>query len=146
MTIMRGLPGAGKSTYIREKFQGATPAPLAPKGWSPVVVSGDHFFTDWSTGEYLCDPTRFGEAHNAATSYLIKAMSSGVAHVIVDNTHVRAWEWRVSMALAVAFGYKVEFMDLFDGGLTDDVLAARNVHRIPAETISNFRKKWEPIG
>ena len=144
LTIMRGLPGAGKSTYIREHFPGATPAPLTPAGWSPVVISGDHFFTDWITGEYRCDPTRFGEAHAMATSYLIEALSSGVDHVIVDNTHVRAWEWRVALTLAAAFDYTVDFVDLFDGGLTDEALAARGIHNVQVKTITGFRKKWEP--
>ena len=63
--------------------------------------------------------------------------------VVVDNTHVRRWEWSVVVAAALALGYAVEVVDLFDGGLDDAALAARNQHGVPAQAIAAMRARWE---
>ena len=143
LTIMRGLPGSGKSTHIRENFPGATPFRMAPADWSPVVVSADHFFMNFFTGDYNFEASRQGEAHVQAQLSLIQALESGRSHVIVDNTHVQTWEWQVAAKLASLFGYTVEVIDVFDGGLSDEALAARNTHKVPAEVIARMRQKWE---
>lgn len=143
LVVLRGLPGCGKSTYIREHFPGATPAPLAPEGWSPVIISGDHFFTHRPTGEYRFDHTKFGEAHAMAICYAVRAMRAKVPVIIADNTNVRRWEWSVLATVAESFGYEVEEVDLFDGGKTDDELATRNLHAVPLEVIQGMRSKWE---
>lgn len=142
LTILRGLPGSGKSTYIRENFPGATPYRMAPAGWSPVVVSADHFFTNFSTEDYNFDTSRLGEAHAQAQLDLIQALESGREHIIVDNTHVQAWEWKVAAKLAGLFGYTIDIADLFDGGLSDAALAGRNTHGVPVEKIAEMRLKW----
>jgi hypothetical protein len=89
--ILRGLPGAGKSTFVRERLNGLTPFALAPKGYSPVSVSADHYFTDLATGEYTFDVTKLGPAHASAQVQLVNALWSGREVVVVDNTHTQAW-------------------------------------------------------
>jgi len=142
LTILRGLPGSGKSTYISKTFPGATPYHMAPAEWSPVIVSADHFFTNFSTGEYNFDSARIGEAHAQAQMKLLLALEDGREHIIVDNTHVQAWDWQVAAKLANLFGYTVDVVDLFDGGLSNEALAARNTHRVPVEIIAGMRLRW----
>ncbi len=142
LTVMRGLPGSGKSYEILKRWPDATPYPLAPEGWSPVVVSGDHFFMDWSTGKYRFDKTKMGVAHVMAQIHAFRAMKAG-QDVILDNTVTRRWEILLYLEMAEQFGYKVEIIDLFDGGLTDKQLAARNVHGVPIDTITSMRHRWE---
>jgi len=37
----------------------------------------------------------------------------------------------------------VRIIDLYDGGLTNDQLAARNVHKVPVVVIARMRARWE---
>lgn len=46
--IMRGVPGSGKSTYVRNRYPEAR------------VVSADRYFTDPATGEYRFDASKRG--------------------------------------------------------------------------------------
>lgn len=108
-----------------------------------MVVSGDHYFMDLTTGVYTFDPSKLGEAHSQAQCQAIRAMQAGVENVIIDNTNARKWEWAVYTTAAQALGYEVNIIDLFDGGCTDEELAARNVHGVPANIIEAMRKKWE---
>lgn len=142
LTILCGLPGSGKSTRARLMFPGLTPAGIAPPGWSPVVVSADHYFTRL-TGEYVFDVKRLGEAHSNAQCHLVRAMKAGVEQIVVDNTHSQLWEYQLADALAVAFSYEVEVIDLFDGGCTDEELAVLNTHGVPMEVIQGMRSRWQ---
>jgi predicted kinase len=141
--ILRGLPGAGKSTFVRERLNGLTPFALAPKGYSPVSVSADHYFTDLATGEYTFDVTKLGPAHASAQVQLVNALWSGREVVVVDNTHTQAWEYKLALELGRAYAYKVEIIDLFDGGCSDEELAERNTHGVPEAGITRMRERYE---
>lgn len=143
LTIIRGISGSGKSTYIREHFPRATRADMSPEGYSPVVVSGDHHFEDPYTGVYTFDGSQLGLAHSKSQVELIRRMAAGTPHVIVDNTHTRLWEMAVAKELAAAFCYEVQEVRLFDGGCTDEELAERNSHGVPLDKIQVMRDRWE---
>jgi len=106
LNILRGLPGSGKSHYAKMHWPGLTPARFAPKGWSPVCISGDHYFTDLE-GNYDFDSSKLGEAHLDSQIRLIQALESGVEEIVIDNTHSRLWEFRLALELARVFGYEV---------------------------------------
>jgi len=53
LTIMRGLPGVGKSSALSSKIQA---------GHRPFIVSTDHYFL--LDGFYHFDPTKLGQAHD----------------------------------------------------------------------------------
>jgi predicted kinase len=141
--ILRGLPGSGKSTYAKKMWRGLTPARYAPPGWSPVSVSGDHFFTTLE-GVYTYDSSKQGEAHAHALTYLIEALEGAAPVVVVDNTHSRLWEFRAALRLGQAFGYRSTVISLFDAGLSDRDLWYANIHGVPEEVIERMRERWEP--
>jgi predicted kinase len=143
LIILRGLPGAGKSSWIRERFLNVTPFGLAPENFDgPVTVSADHYFTDLN-GNYRFDVTKLGPAHAAAQCNLVKALKAGKTLVIVDNTHTTKWEYALAYELGRAFGYDTNVVSLFDGGCTDVELFERNTHGVPLETIQAMRDRWE---
>ena len=143
LIVVRGLPGSGKSTYIQENYPGATPAAFAPDDWSPVVVSADHTFMNFATGHYTFAPHQLEAAHKRALALATKAMTNNVSEVLVDNVHALRQDWADILAVADERGYEVVVVDLFDGGLSDEELATRNMHSVPQATIAKMRAQWE---
>ena len=132
LVIMRGLPGSGKSTYVRLHYTDS----------ESVVCSADDFFVQ-PDGEYLFNPTLLPRAHGECMVRAEVAMRHGMPLVIVDNTNTTSGEWLVYQHLAGVHGYEVELVTVFDGGLTDAELAARNRHGVPEVAIAAMRARWE---
>lgn len=134
MYILRGLPGSGKSTKAQQiaYSHGAERC---------VIVSADHFFE--RLGRY--DPRRLTRAHAECQLRALEGVMRGQI-VIVDNTNVtrdEMWFYR-HIGDATGIIYEVRIVDLYDGGLPDESLAARCVHGVPARKIGEMRARWEP--
>jgi len=130
LVILRALPGAGKSTWIRQH--------LRPPY---VVCSADHYFE--RNGGYCFNPAELGAAHSACQVNALRAMKAGHPLIVLDNTNVQRSDFAIYAEMAALFGYDVEEVALFDGGCTDEQLAERNVHGVPLEIIQGMREKWE---
>jgi len=144
--LMRGLPGCGKSEYVKKRF-GSPPAAYLPtsggvSGGCVVVCSMDHYFIQ-PNGYYVFDRYQLGQAASFCHTQVLRCLKLGIETIIVDNTHSRNWEMELTRDLAEHFGYAVEVVNLFDGGCTDEVLAARNSHGVPLEVIQGMRSRWE---
>lgn len=73
IVLMSGIPGSGKSTYVKQLQQ--------KLGYYDVVVcSADHFFM--VNGEYRFDVTKLGDAHGAClnrfTRWILKQADRSV--------------------------------------------------------------------
>lgn len=115
VTILRGVPGAGKSTYIKNNLSGA------------IVCSADHYFIK-SDGQYVFDATKLGEAHGQCLRIFEHELLNGEPHVVVDNTNINAVDIAPYAALALAHGYQLEIITL---KVDPDVAHARNIHGVP---------------
>ena len=124
--IVRGLPGAGKST-IAEKM-------------AAHVASADDYFMD--EGEYLFDPTKLGAAHADCQTRTRRALETG-EDVAVANTFTQRWEMQPYLKMAADAGACVCVVNVYDGGLSDDELAERNIHGVPLEAIEAMRTRYE---
>ena len=130
LTIIRGLPGAGKTTRAKA---------IARERARPRLFSADDYFM--VGGEYRFDPMQLPEAHGACIRAAIEAMSS--FSVIVHNTFSQRWEMEPYLSAASERGIPVTVIDLFDGGFSDEILAARNEHGVPQGTVEKMRAAWE---
>jgi predicted kinase len=131
--IMRGLPGAGKSTRVRAIKREYT-------RWT--VCSADAFFIG-DDGVYRFDPALIGQAHEACWQKFQDALARGVDAIVVDNTNTQRWEYQRNVDAAKAAGADVKVINLYDGGRSDAELAERNIHGVPLASIQRMRARWE---
>jgi predicted kinase len=130
LTIMRGLPGSGKSYFARSIADGA-----------PIFSTDDFFVVD---GEYKFDGSKLGQYHAANLARSVKAMSEGVPHIIIDNTCTQAWEAREYVKAALQHGYGVRFIELMMPWSFDVAeCARRNQHGVPEAAIAGMLARWE---
>lgn len=136
--ILRGLPGAGKSTWVdllEQHLNSPDPNALA-------VVSADHFFVAEETGDYVFNKHLLGQAHASCrenfTYYAEKRGSKRPLYLVVDNTNITnkeiSWYMKESHknqwdVIIISFEIDVE------------TSVKRNIHQVPRKTIENMAKK-----
>ena len=144
--IMRGLPGSGKSRWVRNFVRGNPDA---------VVCSADDFFMvdDMPTGilrgevskVYRFDPTKLSEAHNECFNRYLRCLEKGTPIVIVDNTNIHHWEYRNYERVARMLKYEVEIVQLYAETTRQvQICIARNNHRVPGDIIARLAVEFEP--
>jgi len=132
VTIMRGIPGSGKSTWIENNCC-SDPT---------YAVSADDYFTDIETGEYRFDSTKLPLAHNVCLQRFLALLNSGVTSIVVDNTNVRTFEIAPYYRLAEIFGYEVEVIWLV---CDPSVAVARSIHGVPENLVRSMAVSFDPL-
>lgn len=135
VVILQGVSGSGKTRHARA-LSAAEP--------SSVIVSADDYFA--GPEGYRFRPDKLGEAHGTCFQAYLRALSDGVALVVVDNTNTRAME--ISPYVLGAQAANVERQRKGQGlyevvivrvACDPGVAAARNVHKVPAhEVLSQY--------
>ena len=128
VVLVRGLPGAGKTT-----------AAVALN--RPVCVAADDWFTD-ANGVYHFQPESLPKAHAWCIDQAVQGMEAGLP-VVVHNTFTQRWEMEAYLSAAARLGLSVEVVSVFDGGCSDEELAERNTHGVPLAAIQGMRQRWE---
>lgn len=127
--ILRGVPGAGKSTLARF---------LAETLPDAVALSADDWmFSDGKT----YDRARLMEAHSNCESAAEEAMRFGKTHIILHNTFTEEWQFEFYLRIADYFGYRVTSLVVENrhGHPSVHVSPAENV-RVCANMAKNLRK------
>jgi len=127
LILIRGLPGAGKTTRAVELNR-------------PVTVAADDYFM--VDGEYRFNPKRLPHAHAWCQDQAIQGLRAGLP-MVVHNTFTQRWEMEPYLAAADVVGASVEVLSIFDGGCSNEQLFHRNTHGMPIKAIEAMRDRWE---
>lgn len=124
--IIRGLPGAGKSTLAHRIKDGDI--------WDRRVFEADQYFE--TPDGYKFDPTRLKAAHELCQKRTREWLEKGEDKTaIVSNTFTQRWEYQPYLDMAAELGHAVQVIELHaDFG---------NIHGVPDETINKMRARWE---
>jgi len=126
VTILRGISGAGKSTYTAKHFPDA------------VICSADHYFGHGA--DYKFDGSKLGKAHDQCFQLFMTACNSGKPSIVVDNTNTTLREFLRYVEFAKSRGYKVDVVRLV---VDPKIAAKRNVHGVPAEKVQQMQNRFQ---
>lgn len=122
LTIIRGLPGSGKSTTAK-KIAEETGA---------KHFEADMFFID-EHGEYNFRPHQIRWAHHWCQAKV--ACWLDAKNVVVSNTFTMRWEMEPYFEMANIYGADVEVI-VANGNWP-------NIHGVPQDVIDRMRERWE---
>ena len=135
MIITSGIPGAGKSTWIRNNTD----------PYMTEVFSADDYFHD-RNGQYHFDPEKLSEAHSAClrnfTTRLLhlnnSAEDSCKVTLVVDNTNTSAWEIAPYYSLARAYNIPVKIVRIT---VNPGTAFKRNVHGVDKDKVEKMAER-----
>jgi predicted kinase len=120
LTIIRGLPGSGKSTEAKR---------ICALTGAKHVESDMFFMID---GAYLYIPEKIAEAHAWCLQQVRSLLAAG-NDVVVSNTFTQKWE----MAPYLELGVPTEVVEMKS--------QYENVHGVNAATLERMRLGWEEL-
>ena len=125
--LIRGLPGAGKSTISHRL--------------APVVCEADQYMM--VDGVYQFAVEKLAAAHADCQARTAAAIAHG--DVAVANTFTMKWEIEPYFKIACEADARVVIVDVYDGGCDNATLAKRNAHGVSEEAIARMRDRYESI-
>jgi len=126
LIILRGLPGAGKSTLAKV---------LAGKKYP--IFSVDDYFTNTVSGEYQFDFSKNHLAYQLCLGNCEAAMKKGVEKIFLDNVFSLDWEIEPYFKLAQNFSYTTFVLTV------ENYHGNKNVHDISDEQIKKIASKYK---
>lgn len=108
LIILRGVSGAGKSTYAKHLVEIYEQVFSASKCYGGRVkhIEADQFFYD-DLGNYNFDANKLQHAHSWCKSTVQAVMSIGLEVIIVSNTSTTEKELEPYIELAEIFDYEI---------------------------------------
>lgn len=118
--LVRGLPGAGKSSLAKL---------LASR-----VVEADHFHI--KNGKYEFDPNNLHRAHMWCELTVEKYMRENTGSIAVANTFTTNSEITPYITLAKSYGYNYQIIAIENRPFI-------SIHNVPDDVIQKMKERWE---
>ena len=128
--LIRGLPGAGKTTFTYILMCADEEG-----GLNTTCVAADDFMVD-SEGNYLWQPELLGECHRECYATAESAMAEGVEDVIVSNTFTTEKEMSPYVDAAQKYNYRVVRL------IVENTHGNTSVHNVPDKTLEAMRNRF----
>ena len=129
LILLRGLPGAGKSTLAKVILQ-------FRETDEPEVLSADDFFVN-ENGEYEFDAQKIKEAHQYCQFRCSERMRQQKAKIVVANTFTQEWEMKVYYDIAERYNYRVHTV------IVENRHGSQNVHGVPDDKLQQMKDRFE---
>jgi predicted kinase len=120
--LLRGLPGAGKSTLANSL--------------GGMQIEADKYFMDGD--EYKFDPSKLKEAH-AWCQFIVEEEMNYLKEerIVVSNTFTQEWEMQPYFDLAEKYGYRVYSL------IVENRHGGVNEHGVPEEKLVQMKNRFE---
>ena len=132
LTLLRGLPGAGKSTFANFIWSS-----------SQVICEADKYFIG-EDGVYRFDGSKIKDAHKWCRDEVEKRMlfnktSGGTYYpeIVVSNTFTQEWEMEEYYKLAEKYNYIVFSL------IVENRHGGVNEHGVPQEKLEQMKNRFE---
>ena len=137
--IIRGLPGSGKSYYLKQLTSKLESAQFN-------IHSTDQYF--YQEEQYNFDKTKLEQNHKLNQQAFEQSLIKQTPLVICDNTNIKHWQRKPYIQLAQKYGYQVKIISI---GLINTLLneennqvfndlIQRNQHGVTVDTITQMLK------
>ena len=126
LILLRGLPGAGKSTIAR----------LLVGDKDYCHKEADMYFVD-RDGNYNFDGSKLKLAHEWCREEVEFVMRFGHSTVVVSNTFTQEWEMEAYYELAKKYDYRVTAL------VVENRHNGKNVHGVPDEVLEKMAERFE---
>ena len=121
LILLRGLPGAGKSTFAN--LLGG------------IHVEADQYFMQ--DGEYKFDASKLKQAHNWCKLRVEHSMEDRVDKIVVSNTFTQEWEMDAYFELAEKYGYQTSCL------IVENRHGGVNEHGVPESKLEQMKNRFE---
>ncbi len=137
--ILRGLPGSGKSTLVKESKE----IRQSQNEASIVICGADEYFENSQSG-YSYSGSELAAAHAYCRNKFLNAIEDGVECIVIDNTNSQTWEYHVYKRIGRLCGYDARVLEI--GCINESILASfvdRTKHRVDKAAIVKMWQRWE---
>lgn len=126
LILLRGLPGAGKSTLAEL---------LSEKGAYPVLSIDSYFINE--KGDYHFKFDENHKAYKACEQKTEEALKNNSPKVFVDNTFTFDWEMEPYFKLASNYNYRLHVVTVenYHGG--------KNIHHVDEDQLRKMADKYK---
>jgi predicted kinase len=129
LVVLRGIPGAGKSTFVRKHLSADALIASADDG----MVEGEG-----EDAKYVFSPKKLPEAHGACLRKVINALRGhAFPNIVVDNTSTSIAEVAPYVAVGQAYGAEVIVITL---RIDPAIAGPRNTHGVPQAGVDRMAK------